>query len=523
MADLLNVPRSTGDDLNHYYFLYLPFNLEDQIDSKGDNPFFIMNYKGDPSDDTHVSEWKNAVNEFCSSLYLTGLNPSFPRIFPVPCDNRELGPGVSVFERATISEVTEVREDDGYSIDGETACEDEGLNRLYLFSDIKKTSTETSEDTTGQYSYMGSASGPIGHLSSVINFGNSYTGAATPYPASLNTLMWYKKVRTSQQHSDLSAGAKTMSFQFALVRNGNTAVPGITNFDKIGIKVYPRDFVLLSIDNNNINGTEKINGITFNEYRFKIHGTNGGPASHYKKHKDLKKAFEYMFAEGSFGVLSWDIFVPKQGMRADGYRSESNIVKIKKYSNNCEYVSILYPSNKPIPPTGTELILSTGSTLVNIDVTSSIKLFDGKDIKSSSSTNQTESVFTNNNQWKDNGAAEHMNIVKAELLNAVYGRNDLNPFHGETSFCSPQKNIIMEKIYSYVIVRIDVTYNPYELSQFINEDYRKIPMFIGKRSGADDKEYYYVNYDAAEYDVSRLKTSSNVLDMFGFDLRFRNV
>ena len=64
-----------------------------------------------------------------------------------------------------------------------------------------------------------------------------------------------------------------MSFQFALVRNGNTAVPGITNFDKIGIKVYPRDFVLLSIDNNNINGTEKINGITFNEYRFKIHGT----------------------------------------------------------------------------------------------------------------------------------------------------------------------------------------------------------------------------------------------------------
>ena len=49
MADLLNVPRSTGDDLNHYYFLYLPFNLEDQVDSKGDNPFFIMNYKGDPS------------------------------------------------------------------------------------------------------------------------------------------------------------------------------------------------------------------------------------------------------------------------------------------------------------------------------------------------------------------------------------------------------------------------------------------------------------------------------------------
>ena len=37
-----------------------------------------------------------------------------------------------------------------------------------------------------------------------------------------------------------------------------------------------------------------------------------------------------MFAEGSFGVLSWDIFVPKQGMRADGYRSESNIVKNKK-------------------------------------------------------------------------------------------------------------------------------------------------------------------------------------------------
>ena len=48
-------------------------------------------------------------------------------------------------------------------------------------------------------------------------------------------------------------------------------------------------------------------------------------------------------------------------------------------------------------------------------------------------------------------------------------------------------------------------------------------MFIGKRSGDDDKEYYYVNYDATEYDVSRLKTSSNVLDMFGFDLRFRNV
>lgn len=521
MADLLNVPRSTGDDLNHYYFLYLPFNLEDQVDSKGDNPFFIMNYKGDPSNSEEISEWKNITNEFCSLLYTSGLNPQFPRIMPVVYDDSKLGPGISGFERTEIQELIEVREDDGYSIDGETLCEDEGLNRLYLFSDIKKTSSETSEDTTGQYSHRGSASGTIGHLSSVINFGNSYTGAALPYPASISTLADRKKINTDQLHPDLSAGAKTMSFQFALVRNGNTVVPGISNFDKIGIKVYPRDFVLLSIDNNTVLRTEEISGITFNEYRFKIHGANGGTASHYKKNKDIKKAFEYMFAEKSFGILSWDVFVPKQGAVAERYRSESNIVKIKKYDNNCEYVSILYPSNKTIPPTGTELILSTGSTLVNMDIIQSINFFEGKDIKSSSSTNQKEQIFSKSDQWGGNIPAEHANIVKANLLNAGYTRRDNNPFHGETQFCCPQENINFKNIYDYVIVRIDVTYNPYELSQFVNADYRKIPMFINKRS--DDKEYYYVNYDAAEYDISRLKTSSNVLDMFGFDLRFRNV
>ena len=143
MADLLNVPRSTGDDLNHYYYLYLPFNLEDQVDSKGDNPFFIMNYKGDPSNSEEISEWKNIANEFCSLLYTSGLNPQFPRIMPVVYDDSKLGPGISGFERTEIQELIEVREDDGYSIDGETLCEDEGLNRLYLFSDIKKTSSET--------------------------------------------------------------------------------------------------------------------------------------------------------------------------------------------------------------------------------------------------------------------------------------------------------------------------------------------------------------------------------------------
>ena len=79
--------------------------------------------------------------------------------------------------------------------------------------------------------------------------------------------------------------------------------------------------------------------------------------------------------------------------------------------------------------------------MVNIDIIQSINFFEGKDIKSSSSTNQKEQIFSKSDQWGGNIPAEHANIVKANLLNAGYTRRDNNPFHGETQFCCPQENI----------------------------------------------------------------------------------